>query len=152
MLSGRPEEGTSKVSFISKDSRRPTFSDSNIYKARSLRFSGSACQSLTLYPNSYTACKNLINLAPPLSPNPPLPSLSLIPPAALASSLFPEQSLFLPQRHCTYCPPSARTAPLLLLTLPTANTSHPSGLGSNATSSKRPPVTSSVILHPCSLG
>lgn len=155
LLSGRPWEGTSKVSSISKDSRRPRFPDSNIHKAGSSahQSDGSAHQSLTLHPHSYTACRTLINLAPPLSPNPPLPSLSLLPPATPASSLLPDtRSLFLPQGHGPSCPPSARTAPWLLPTLPTANASHSSGLGSNATSSHRPSMASSVILHPCSLG
>lgn len=137
MLSGRPQEGTSKVAFNSKlDSRRPKFSDSNIYKARKLGFSGSECHSLTLYPNSYTACKVLIW---------PLRSLQTDPCPRSTSSLQPhwpppcsqnKQSLFLPQGHRTHCSPSARMAPLVLLTLPTATASHPSGLGSNATSSK----------------
>lgn len=124
MLSRGPYKGTSKVSSIFKDSRRPTFSDSKILQSQESK--------------TQRFCMLVTDIIPQILPclqDPcsvwPLPSFQTHPQPCSPSSLQPHWpsprsqnilSLSLPQDLCTclriFAVPSVRIAPFPWLTLP----------------------------------
>lgn len=146
LLSGRPQEGTSKVSSISKDSRRLKFSDAKILQSQESKTQW-CCMSVTDIISKRLPCFNLTSKSTPFLQIDPrfYSSLSLQlhwPPCS--QNIL---SLFLPQGLCTCCA-LGQDCRLPLLTVPTPSSSYSSGFGSNATSSERPSMNPPIILQP----